>query len=70
VEGSVRNSVTGEALSKANIIMTGAGRPQPQNTPPSATHRKIRDAWSRAGQFRLMVRRNGYVSSDQSAAAP
>jgi hypothetical protein len=67
VEGYVRNSVTGEALSKANILLNGSGRPQAQNSAAvSDASGKFVMRGVEPGQFRLTARRNGYVSSDQS----
>ncbi len=69
VEGYVRNGATGEALSKASItLFSTGGRQQQQQSYAASTDAsgKFSVRSIEPGQYRISVRRNGYVSSEQS----
>lgn len=66
MEGSVRNGVTGEALSKAAVTIMPNGRPQQNYAATTDASGKFVVRGIEPGQYRISVRRNGYVSSDQS----
>jgi Carboxypeptidase regulatory-like domain len=66
VEGSVRNGATGEALSKANITLFAGGRQAVSYSATTDSSGKFVVRNVEPGQYRISVRRNGYVSSEQS----
>lgn len=66
VEGYVRNSVTGEALSKASVTISANGRQQQNYAATTDASGKFSIRGIEPGQYRISARRNGYVPSEQS----
>jgi len=66
VEGTVRNGVTGEVLAKASVNLMSMGRQRQSYAATSDAAGKFVITGIEPGQFRLSVRRNGFVSSDQA----
>ena len=73
VEGTVRNGVSGEGLSKATVTLYSSNRGGGGMPMGMQNHAATTDASGKftvrgvePGQYRISVRRNGYVSSEQS----
>ena len=66
MEGYVRNGVTGEPLSKASVTLFTSGRQQQNHAATTDASGKFSIRAIEPGQYRITVRRNGFVPSDQS----
>ncbi len=68
IEGQVRNAVTGEALPKASVTVSSSGRQQQAYATISDASGRFTLRGVEPGQYRISVRRNGYVATDQAGS--